>query len=214
MVSYNYETNDYYIEILSSAAYHNKEGAKEYISKITTLFRLITENFEEDKHKNDFRNILRALISPFTKINIKYPWLITKENWDQIEFQQNLWRNLGDLNIDAFSIEIEHITQEDIEIAVAVINDYIFPWINDLIDASNDKNRIKTVSWILTDVYSHICTLFIAKGGSKIKDFTLFYYEKQGVSAATIAKLQAVENELFNLAEKANVKIIEDDTLK
>lgn len=156
LVSYNYATNDYYIEIVSSAAYHNKEGAKAYIKKITTLFRLITENFQEDKHKNDFKNLLRALISPFTKLNVKYPWLISQEKWSQLDFQANLWRNLGCLDSGKIDIEVEHITQEDIEIAVSVINEHIFPWIKDLINTNSDKTRVKTVSMILSDVHSHI----------------------------------------------------------
>lgn len=175
---------------------------------------MITENFQEDKHKNDFKNLLRALISPFTKLNVKYPWLISQEKWAKLDFQANLWKNLGSLDSGKIDIEIEHITQEDIEIAVGIINEHIFPWIKDLISTKSDKTRIKTVSMILTDIHSHICTLFPAKGHSKLKDFTSYYYEKQEVSETTLRKLRAVEEEIFNLAEQLHVKVIEDDTMK
>lgn len=54
LFSYNYETNEYYINIMSSTAYHNKQLTSTYLGKIMSVFQLITENFEEDKHKNNF----------------------------------------------------------------------------------------------------------------------------------------------------------------
>ena len=79
LFSYNYDTNEYYIGIMSSTASHNKQLTSTYLSKIMSVFRLITENFEEDKHKNDFSYFSKALISSFTKFNIKYQWLIPIE---------------------------------------------------------------------------------------------------------------------------------------
>ena len=64
---------------MNSTAYHNKQLTSTYLSKIMSVLRLITENFEEDKHKNDFSYFSKALISSFTKFNIKYQWLIPIE---------------------------------------------------------------------------------------------------------------------------------------
>jgi len=213
-VSYNFDTNDYYIEILSSAAYHNKEGARAYFNKILMLFKLITENFEEDKHKNDFTTLLRALISPFAKLNAKYPWVINKANWDDLDYQANLWNTLGKLDISMIKLEVEQITQEDIEIIVEVVTDHIFPWIREMITSKSDRNSVKTVSIILTDVYNHICTLFPSRTRLKFRDFTMYYYNKLGIQKEVIDKLRNLEVEMFNLVEMLRLKIVDDEVLK
>jgi len=214
LVSYNFDTNDYYIEILSSAAYHNKEGARAYFNKILMLFKLITENFEEDKHKNDFTTLLRALISPFAKLNAKYPWVINKANWDDLDYQANLWNTLGKLDISMIKLEVEQITQEDIEIIVEVVTDHIFPWIREMITSKSDRNSVKTVSIILTDVYNHICTLFPSRTRLKFRDFTMYYYNKLGIQKEVIDKLRNLEVEMFNLVEMLRLKIVDDEVLK
>ncbi|CAI2383914.1 unnamed protein product [Moneuplotes crassus] len=239
LVSYKFDTNDYYIHIISSAAYRYKEGAKAYIKKLTTLFKLITEHFEEDKHKNDFENLLRALISPFTRLNVKFPWIVAADLWEEKEFQLNLWNKIGDLYCKKIPINLEYITEEDIQIAINVIKDYIFPWVKGLAEKCKDKNQIKTVSIILCDLYSHICTLFPLKRpnskedlkndtdmecdptpdgsdfdpGSK-KDFTSYYYRKMGISESTVDQLREIEREIFNINEILHSKVIIDDVKK
>jgi hypothetical protein len=214
LFSYNYETNDYYISILSSAAYQNKEGAKAYINKIITLFKLITENFEEDKHKNNFNELFRALISPFTKLNIKFPWIIDLDKWSDRSFQVDLWKNIGECYFDDVKVDIEHITQEDIDIVIEIVNDHILPWLQHLIETCKDKNDVKMASIIVTDVYSHVCTLFPSKTESNYKDFTLFYYEKLEITKESISKLRQIEVDIFNFWEKIHLKVIEDESQK
>lgn len=214
LFSYNYDTNDYYISIVSSAAYQNKEGAKAYIKKIITLFKLITENFEEDKHKNNFNELFRALISPFTKLNIKFPWIINLEKWSNRSYQSSLWKNIGKCYFDKVNVELEHITQEDIDIVIEIVNDHIFPWLQHLVETCKDKNQVKIASIIVTDVYSHVCTLFPSKTESNYKDFTLFYYEKLEITKESISKLRQIEVDIFNLCEKLHLKVIDDDSQK
>lgn len=55
-------------------------------------------------------------------------------NWESLEFQSNLWKFLGRDYFDNISIDLEMITQEDIETLISVINEYILPWIRDQID--------------------------------------------------------------------------------
>lgn len=214
LVSYNFDTNDYYIEILSSAAYHNKEGAKVYFDKILQVFKLITEHFEEDKHKNDFTNLLRALISPYAFLNVKYPWLINTKKWESLDYQANLWKNIAMIDPDQIPVTIEHITQTDIEKVYEVVNGHILPWIKSLIEQKNDRSSIKTISMILTDVYNHVCSLFPSKVPLKFRDFTSFYYDYMGIDDASISRLKNLEAEIFELVEKIHLKIVDDDILK
>ena len=199
---------------MSSTAFHNKQLTSSYLSKIMSVFRLITENFEEDKHKNDFSYFSKALISWFTKFNINYPWLIPKEKWESTEFQSNLWRLLGSKTIDNISIELETITQEDIETLILVINEHILPWIKDQINKWNNKNSVKTTIEILSEFHDKIWTLFPTKNPSKLKDFTHFFYNSTGISKKTIDKLFEIEKEIFNLTEIFHEKVINDEILK
>lgn len=214
LVSYKYETNEYYIEIMSSAAYHDKESAKVYINKIITLFKLITEHFEEDKHKNDFRNLIRALISPYMKLNVKYPWVMSIDKWNSLEYQADLWKTLGDLEPAKVDIRIEHITQEDIDISLHILNDHIFPWIRQQIEKGHDKNNIKTISMILSDIHAYFCTLLPSKNHNKLKDFTSYYYDYQGITEESISKLFAVEKEIYDISLILDKMVMADETLK
>lgn len=191
-----------------------RKGLKLILNKLITIFKLITEHFEEDKHKNDFANILRALISPFSRLNVNFPWIIREEVWKNEDFQLNLWKNIGEINWESIHIKLDHITQEDIEITAEVINEHIFPWLKNLAEKSEDKNQIKTVSMILWDVYSHICTLFPSKRENSFRDFTSFYYKKNGIDNETINKLKLIEKEIYNITEILHLKVVEDDVKK
>ena len=126
-----------------------KKEPKIILNKLISLFKLITESFEEDDHKNDFSIILRSLISPFTKLSVKFPWIIVDEVWNRDGFQSNFWKNIGKLNSEEIPIELEYISEDDIKISISIINEQIFPWIKALVEKSQDKNQFKTVSKIL-----------------------------------------------------------------
>jgi len=140
-----------------------KKEPKIILNKLISLFKLITESFEEGDHKNDFSIILRSLISPFTKLSVKFPWIIVDEVWNRDGFQSNFWKNIGKLNSEEIPIELEYISEDDIKISISIINEQIFPWIKALVEKSQDKNQFKTVSKILWNIYSLICTLFPPK---------------------------------------------------
>ena len=106
------------------------------------------------------------------------------------------------------------ITQEDIETLISVINEYILPWIRDQIDKWSSKNSVKTAIEILSEFHDKIWTLFPTKNLSKLKDFTHFFYQLQGIKEETIEKLFNIEAEIFNLTEIFHYKVINDETLK
>lgn len=214
LFSYNYPTNEYYLYIMSSAAYHNKRCAKECLGKIIALFKLITENFEEDKHQNDFTHFSRALISPFAKFNIKYPWVIPRDSWESVEFQANLWRRLGTFNCSKIELELEVITQDDIESVAMVISDHLLPWVKDQFSKSSDKNKLKTTLEILCELHEKLCTLFPSRGKRKLREFTSFYYSEQGISQDALQKLRHIEQQIFELVEDVSRTVLADDTLK
>jgi hypothetical protein len=169
LFSFNYDTIDYYLFILSSAAYQNKESAKLYIEKIITLFKLITEHFKEDKHKNDFQNILRAIISPFTAPSLDYPWILSLSRWESIECQANLWKNIGILDEKDFEVSFQMFNEKDIDVVIYAINDHILPWIEDIAHKNSDKNNIKTVLKILGEILKDLTLLFHQKMAQILK---------------------------------------------
>ena len=106
------------------------------------------------------------------------------------------------------------ISTEEFNSLHSFISTKFIPWINELLTKSSDKNTIKIASYLIKEVEESLSSLLPSKNGSKIANFTEFYYKHIDLSQELIDGLQELEKQIFEVIESINEKVQAEEGLR
>ena len=175
------------------------------------LLKLLVIDAEEDIHRADAANLVKSVLGALSTFSVKIKNITEKEVWNSVEYQSKIWSNIGKLDPESIEFSLSEIRISDVDMLTDIMKSYFIPWLKSYTEIINDKNSMKAITQILCEIEASISSLLPSKNTSEKHDFTSYYYRHIEIPDATIDSLKAIENEVFEIAELLNLKLVSNE---